>query len=245
MTTTTTAPKLKRSNDRKVTNLVSNDGKKSAIANTFGLPAGRAFSCPGATSICEKICYAGNLERIYKGVKNVLMANWELLRDADEDTMVYLLNDMIADFRKDCEKKGAEKLFRIHWDGDFFSEQYAQAWRTVIETNEDVVFWVYTRTDYAARILQGTPRLSLYFSTDDENLGTAKDLYGEGVKLAYLSETFETGQAAFVNIFGRRAPKCPENAKKIPLISEKGSACVACGLCVYGKNHVLFSRTKK
>ena len=45
-------PMLKRSNDRKVTNLVSKNGKTSAIANTFGLPAGKAFSCPGATSIC-------------------------------------------------------------------------------------------------------------------------------------------------------------------------------------------------
>jgi hypothetical protein len=47
---------LKRSNDRKVTNLVTPNGKQSAIANTFGLPAGKAFSCPDATSICAKVC---------------------------------------------------------------------------------------------------------------------------------------------------------------------------------------------
>ena len=34
-------PMLKRSNDRKVTNLVSKNGKTPAIANTFGLPAGK------------------------------------------------------------------------------------------------------------------------------------------------------------------------------------------------------------
>jgi hypothetical protein len=55
--------KLKRSNDRKVANLVTKNGKQAAIANTFGLPAGKAYSCPGATSICESVCYAGKLEK--------------------------------------------------------------------------------------------------------------------------------------------------------------------------------------
>ena len=33
--------KLKRSHDRKVTNLVNNAGNGSLIQNTFGLPAGK------------------------------------------------------------------------------------------------------------------------------------------------------------------------------------------------------------
>ena len=57
--------KLKRSHDRKVTNLVNNAGNGSLIQNTFGLPAGKNYSCPGATSICEKVCYAGKLEKLY------------------------------------------------------------------------------------------------------------------------------------------------------------------------------------
>ncbi len=65
------AMKLKRSNDRKVANAVSKNGKTPTIANTFGLPAGKAFSCPGATSICESVCYAGKLEKVYKGVRAV------------------------------------------------------------------------------------------------------------------------------------------------------------------------------
>ncbi len=59
-----TAMKLKRSNDRKVANAVSPNGKTPKIANTFGLPAGKAYSCPGATSICESVCYAGKLEKV-------------------------------------------------------------------------------------------------------------------------------------------------------------------------------------
>jgi ferredoxin len=215
------APMLKRSNDRKVANLVAKNGKTPAIANTFGLPAGKAFSCPGATSICESVCYAGKLEKLYKGVKNVLMHNWNLLKDADHDTMVDLLGNMINDFRKDCEKKNAKLLFRIHWDGDFFNDTYA--------------------------IPSSIENLSLYYSTDDENKDIAHDLRKTGTKirLAYLGKTFAVTENTMKELIGKPGAKCPENNKQIPLISANGSACVSCGLCVYGKADIRFSASKK
>jgi len=90
--------KLLRSKDRKVANLVTPNGKQASIANTFGLPAGKAYSCPGATSVCESVCYAGKLEKIFPSVKVNLLHNWDLLKDADGETMVLLLNEMIVDF---------------------------------------------------------------------------------------------------------------------------------------------------
>jgi len=238
---------LKRSNDRKVTNLVSKNGKTPAIANTFGLPAGKAFSCPGATSICESVCYAGKLEKLYKGVKDVLMHNWNLLKDADESTMVDLLENMINDFRKDCEKKNAKLLFRIHWDGDFFNDTYARAWQYVILNNSDIQFWVYTRVKSAALILDNIANLSLYYSTDDENKDIAHDLRKTGTKirLAYLGKTFGITENTMKELTGKPGAKCPENNKSIPLISANGSACVSCGLCVFGKADIRFSASKK
>ena len=238
-------PKLKRSNDRKVTNAVSPNGKTPTIANTFGLPAGKNYSCPGETSICAKVCYAGKLEKIYKGVKATLLHNWELLNNADLDTQVKLLDEMIVDFKKDCDKRNAEKLFRIHWDGDFFSDTYAIAWKTVIEKHSDIQFWVYTRVASAARILKDISNLGLYYSTDSENKDIAQALSGEGIKLAYLSTTFALGREDMLNLIGKSAVKCPENNKKIPLISKQGSACVTCGQCVYERNNILFSSSKK
>ncbi len=117
MTTNTLTLKLKRSNDRKVANLVTKNGKQAAIANTFGLPAGKAFSCPGATSVCESVCYAGKLEKLFKGVKANLLHNWSLLKDADQDTMQALLTDMINDFRADCVKKEAKRIMSDIRDG--------------------------------------------------------------------------------------------------------------------------------
>ncbi len=220
-------------------------GKTPRIANTFGLPAGKEFACPGATSVCESICYAGKLEKIFKGVKAALLHNWEQLKDADQATMYGLLKDMIDDFRRDCEKFDEEKLFRIHWDGDFFNEKYAAAWRDVIQESTDVQFWVYTRSAFAIPILTGLPNLGLYFSADAANIKLALELKREyGVQLAFLAKNFAAGQEVIKSATGRPGAKCPENKGAIPLISTEGSACVRCSLCIYQKTDVVFSASK-
>lgn len=238
--------KLLRSKDRKVANLVTPNGKQASIANTFGLPAGKAYSCPGATSVCETVCYAGKLEKVFPTVKKNLLHNWELLKDADHDTMEELLSEMINDFRNDCEKRNAKMLFRIHWDGDFFNDTYAFAWKHVILNNPDIQFWVYTRVKSAAVMLKDIDNLSLYYSTDSENKDTGIDLKTtHGIRLAYLAKNFAIGQADMKALTNKPGAKCPENLKAIPLISQKGSACVSCSLCVYSKADIVFSATKK
>ena len=241
-----TTPQLKRSKDRKVANAVNKKGTQASIANTFGLPAGKAYSCPSATSVCESVCYAGKLEKLFPAVKTNLLHNWELLRNADEPTMVNLLENMIADFVKDCNKKNAPKLFRIHWDGDFFNDTYTRAWQYIILNNTDIQFWVYTRVKSAALMLKGIPNLSLYYSTDSENVKVGVDLKNNhGVRLAYLAKNFAVGQSDMKAMIGKVGAKCPENKKAIPLISTNGSACVSCSLCVYSKSDIVFSSSKK
>lgn len=237
--------KLKRSKDRKVTNLVTKSGNVS-IANTFGLPSGTAFSCPGATSVCETVCYAGKLERLYKGVRENLLHNWNMLRDADEERAYGLLTDMMQDFITECNRRGADKAFRIHWDGDFFNIDYTRAWRRVIEATPEVRYWVYTRTDWAVPMLKGMPNLALYFSTDSENLPVAEGLRRDhGVRLAMLASTFAEGLAAVKGVTGRPAARCPENTGQVPLISPEGSACLRCNLCPTEKADILFSSSKR
>ena len=231
--------------DRKVTNAVSKNGKTPTIANTFGLPAGKDFSCPSQTPTCAKVCYAGKLEKVYKGVRDVLMHNWDLLANASPEDMIFLLDEMIVDFKKDCEKRNAPLLFRIHWDGDFFSDAYAYAWKKVIAKHKDVKFWVYTRVPTAAIILNNIDNLSLYFSTDNDNVEHAKNMNTLGIKLAYLADTFAIGQADLKAMIGKVGAKCPENKKAIPLISTNGSACVTCALCIDNKANIVFSAKKK
>jgi hypothetical protein len=241
-----TMTKLLRSKDRKVANAVTPNGKQASIANTFGLPAGKAYSCPGATSVCESVCYAGKLEKVFPTVKKNLLHNWELVKDADHDTIEALLEDMIKDFKADCVKRKAPMLFRIHWDGDFFNDTYTFAWKHVILNNPDIQFWVYTRVKSAALMLKGIENLSLYYSTDSENKDTGVELKTDhGIRLAYLAKSFLIGQADMKALMGKPAAKCPENNKQIPLISTKGSACVSCSLCVYSKSDIVFSASKK
>ena len=237
---------LIRSKDRKVANQVNAGGKQPTMANTFGLPSGKAYSCPGATSVCEKICYAGNLERIFKGVRAVLENNWSQVKDASQADLTRLLDEMIGDFLLECEKRNADKLFRIHWDGDFFSETYTKAWADVIQSYPEIQFWAYTRSDFAVPLLIDLPNLSLYFSADEANRDLAialKKTYG--VKLAYLAKTFAQGKSDFEELQDKSAIPCPENNKKISLISQKGSACVMCSQCVFNRNDILFSASKK
>jgi len=238
--------KLLRSKDRKVANLVTPNGKQASIANTFGLPAGKAYSCPGATTVCESVCYAGKLEKVFPSVKKNLLHNWELLKNANHDTMEALLEEMIVDFIKDCDKRNALKLFRIHWDGDFFNDTYTFAWKHVILNHPDIQFWVYTRVSTAAEMLKDISNLSLYYSTDSENKAIGVNLKKEhGIRLAYLADTFAIGQAELKEMIGKVGAKCPENLKAIPLISQQGSACVSCGLCVYSKSDIVFSAKKR
>jgi hypothetical protein len=238
--------KLLRSKDRKVANAVTPNGKQASIANTFGLPAGKAYSCPGATSVCESVCYAGKLEKVFPTVKKNLLHNWELLRNADMDTMLLLIDEMIIDFVNDCDRRNAPKQFRIHWDGDFFNDTYAYAWKTVISNHPDIQFWVYTRVKSAAVILKDMPNLSLYYSTDSENKAIGISLKNDhGVSLAYLAKNFLIGQEDMKALTGKVGAKCPENKKAIPLISQKGSACATCKLCIYEKSDIVFSATKK
>jgi len=232
--------KLKRSKDRKVANLIINGNIQ--IKNAFGLPAGK--SCPGMTSVCALICYADKIETFRSAVRALVMHNFQLLKECrgSIDKMEALLDEMILDFIRDCERLNAPKKFRIHWDGDFFSTNYTKAWVRVIEKHDDVEFWAYTRVEGAAMILKDT-RVTLYFSADNDNIEIARRLIKHGVLIAYLADTFDDAKDKMMDL-NIRAVKCPENNKKIPLSTDTTSACLACGVCIEGRNNVMFSRLK-
>lgn len=237
MTTT-----LKRSKDRKVSNLIDARGK-AKIGNSFGLPAGKQYSCPGATSLCEKVCYAGKaggIEQIYPNSFKLVLHNWEILRNANIRTMVDELDGMLIDFENECEKWQAEKKFRIHWDGDFFSKTYINAWQVVVAMHKDVQFWAYSRVADAVEVLNDYPNMSIYFSGDVENYATANRLSMLGYQVAWLGQTFEQAKALGANS-DRRVISCLEQLGNLSL----NGACIECGLCLKGRYDIAFSISKK
>lgn len=255
---TTTRTTLRRSNDRKVTNAVTAGGNVK-IANAFGLPAGRAYSCPGATSVCEGDCYAGAIENLRPAVRNLLLGNFNALQAAGTvDGMVELLQEMVDAFRADCinaERKGftVKRAFRIHWDGDFFSTDYAMAWARVITDSPDIHFWVYTRS-FTGTVdvlpvfdaMADRSNLSLYLSADRANVADAVAARKRHpwARWAWLAETFADGMADMPADGGKRYA-CPENGGRIPLISDKGSACIRCGICPDARGDVVFAIRKR
>lgn len=234
---------LRVTKDRKVANSVMPSGKQARIANAFSLPAGHNYACPDATEYCEAICYAGKLEKIFAGFRANVMHNWDILKDMSGPDMEIALSAVVREFVAQCDKWDAPKNFRIHADGDFFNANYTMAWINVMRMFPNVQFWVYTRVaNSAVRIHKAElDNCSLYFSGDPVNVNVAvmlNNLYG--INIAMVANTFDEAKALFP-----KAARCPENNKAIPLISTKGSACQVCGLCITGRNSVLFSKTKR
>lgn len=244
---------LRRSTDRKTATLATPNGKQAAISNAFGLPSGQDFSCPGATSVCSKVCYAGKLERLFPGMRAVMLANWEAIKDASYFEMRAMLGEMIAEFVADCNRRNAFPAFRIHHDGDFFSRDYAQAWADTVRAFPNVQFWVYTRSFTpginVTDIIADIPNLAVYISVDTDNMRYARTILDEfpSIRLASLMQT--SGEAAGmirgIREDNRPGATCPENVKRIPLITTEGGACFTCGLCVEGKADVRFAIGKK
>ena len=242
---------LRLSTDRKTANLSTANGKQAKIKNAFGMASGRDFSCPGATAVCEKVCYAGKLEKLFPAMRAMMIANFESVIALCESPRELRaeLRAMVQGFVADCEKWNAEKAFRIHHDGDFVNRTYAQAWADVIREFPDVQFWVYTRSftpgTNVVDIIANIPNLAVYLSVDSVNGGFARTILDEfpSVKIAALAQTSNDAALVIQDIRGNSKPgaKCPENVGAIPLITENGGACFSCGLCVKGKADIRFA----
>lgn len=258
---------LKLSNDRKVSPVVvpKGAGWTPALANAFGLPA--HVSCPGATDVCRRICYAARTERTFTSAGRLVAHNLRVLQDIGEDPsdLACALTAMVQTFYDQAVKLSNKRsipladllVFRIHWDGDFYSVPYAKAWAITARAFPSVQFWAYTRSFLPScnvvPDLADVPNLSLYLSVDQDNREQATAVLAEypGVKVALLAETADAAQETLVTIGRRRAPVCPENVGRIPLTARNRAdtrdegACTACKLCIIGKADVRFSISKK
>lgn len=263
-----TCGQLKLSSDRKVSPLVRKQASKDApvIPNAFGLPAG--VTCPGRTEFCSK-CYAENLERAYTTTRNLLAGNLAALQAAGTvNGMAALLTDMVGRYVAAFDKALAagrveleHRVFRIHWDGDYYSADYAAAWAAVMRKFPTVQFWSYTRSLEYVHVLAGIPNHALYVSVDEYNAHAAAVVLAAypDVHAAYCATTHaDASQLAAVVGRGRPAV-CPENVGRLPLVvatsgrrtdtvavgEDSRGACVTCTLCVHGKRDVTFATSGK
>lgn len=118
----------------------------------FSLPAGH--TCPAALLCSSKAnrdtgaiidgprclfrCYAASAENLFRNVRVSRWRNFEALQACgSRGKMATLIN-------RSLPHKGV-KLCRIHSSGDFFSQDYFDAWIEVANCNPSIVFYAYTK----------------------------------------------------------------------------------------------------
>jgi len=226
--------------------LILSDNSKTKFRkshyNTFGLNYGlpkNGGTCPGATlgaGGCldvrdghkRETCYMAKVTSIYKAVGNVLQSNTDLLKNKSVEEMTDILTNTINQFiKKNPDKKNW--FFRLHYSGDFFSEDYARAWAATISKFPEVRFWVYTRSHECAKYFTETRNLTFYFSVDPVNYKKAIEVYGKYKKYPHYAMAWMGNNAPDQET--HRWVTCPETSGKLRNTPDNG-ACARCRLCV-------------
>lgn len=127
----------------------SNSKLAKGIA-TFSLPSG--WSCPFAGDClskanretgkvtdgkdCKFRCFSASQEAVYKNVRLARWHNFDLLKGKTVEGMVNLIQEALPMVR----------MVRIHVGGDFFSQNYFDAWLAVANRNPNTIFYAYTKS---------------------------------------------------------------------------------------------------
>lgn len=240
------------SSDRKVsprgTYQESRDRWTPRVLNSLGLPAGD--SCPGMTAFCRD-CYASSAEQS-AGVRKLVQHNLALLQSCSSvEEMAVLLVDAIGRYERYAIRNHVMPLlFRVHWDGDFFSVDYARAWAVAVRLFPRIRFWVYTRSfrppvDVIPELV-GIPNLKVYLSIDAANHVEAEAQRARWPELhgAYCGRDYRRARGLRPEMQWSAVP-CPENAGRMQLNAGGVGACVTCEICVDGRRDILFASSHR
>jgi len=129
---------------------------------TFSLPSG--WTCPGARDCLSKVvngkiqdgkhtkfrCFSASQEAVFPGAFEARQKNLNLIKKAiGLQAKIELINASILH-----NKRANTRKVRIHVAGDFFSQEYFDAWVAVACLNKDLIFYAYTKSIpfYLARL---------------------------------------------------------------------------------------------
>ena len=180
---------------------------------TYSKHAGRAYSCPGSTDYCERLCYAKRMAP---------EGSWLHLLYTQNGNRHHVLPEL---------PNGAE-LVRGHVSGDFDSVAYIRSWTQLASERPEVLFWFCTRSWrvrpflLSLERLRALPNVQLWASMDREC-----EPPPDGWRRAWLDsdprvQATPRGLAFSIDaeFGGGMAPACPE---------ETGvrKNCRECGIC--------------
>lgn len=130
----------------------SNGNAKLKGIFIFNLPAG--WSCPFASACAAKTdpttgklsdgqfaqfrCYAAMQEATYSPARRARWRNFNLLKNKSKSEMAALIEESLP-------TKRVNSVYRVHSSGDFFNQNYFDAWMEVAKRNPRVLFYAYTK----------------------------------------------------------------------------------------------------
>ena len=95
-------------------------------------------TCPQA-GVCARFCYARNGTYLFPLAKTAHANNLKLILDDLEGWKKAMLDELAH------KRYRNGKYVRIHDSGDFFSNEYLEAWVDIARKVEDVTFYCYTK----------------------------------------------------------------------------------------------------
>jgi len=131
-------------------------------------------TCPGATAVCQRQCYAKKARR-HPSAWNRWQRNFELSRSR---RFIEVLPRVLRQL--------PECLLRLHVSGDFYSVPYTRSWIWAAGENPHIHLWTYTRSWRVPRILRvfGSPPPGWIMASVDRETGLAPP----GFRVAYMYE---------------------------------------------------------
>ena len=175
-----------------------------------------------------------------KRVKEILEHNTETLKRAKG--VGAIANIISKEFtRFEAEEAVSPKPwyhYRMHWSGDIFSAEYAQALAIAAAKHPGTTFWIYTRSFDFVEPIVPIANINTYLSLDpvnrDEGRATLRRLLdrhivgSDRVRLGYMSKTQDD--------VGVTTTPCPCDSGTVKL----ESACSRCLMCVKGNKDIWF-----
>lgn len=123
----------------KMLNVSTGNRKMNKGFLIWNIPAVK--TCPGCTKICATKCYARKAEIAYP---DALPSRERNLEDAKmesfADDMIYTIG------RKVRRSKTFKGFFRVHESGDFFNQEYLDAWKRIASAFPSIKFLAFTKS---------------------------------------------------------------------------------------------------
>lgn len=165
----------------------------------------------------EVTCYATKGRYVFDNVRASLMINTFLAREYPAFFACAVQAQILAD---------RVKVVRIHAAGDFFSREYAEAWRAIAIANPAVLFWTYTKRRDLENVFDGLSNANIVKSFVRSGGRTSYN-FGPCGKMAALYKALKAA--------GEDVYFCPCGIKGY----ENGVKCNSCAACAVHK-YVLF-----